>query len=78
MTGRREHLVEFYRLLAVLERQVGGARLLAECSGRLTWPERGVYFFMEAGEVRTDTGAGPRIVRVGTHALNRLLKKSSL
>jgi hypothetical protein len=28
-----------------------------------------VYFFMEDGEVRSDSGTGPRIVRVGTHAL---------
>jgi len=36
----------------------------------MAWPARGVYFFMEQGEVRTDTGRGARIVRVGTHALN--------
>lgn len=33
------------------------------------WPQRGVYFFMEDGETRSDTGTGSRIVRVGTHAL---------
>jgi hypothetical protein len=35
----------------------------------MRWPTRGVYFFREAGERRTDSGEGPRIVRVGTHAL---------
>jgi hypothetical protein len=35
----------------------------------MSWPKRGVYFFREPGENRTDTGKGPRIVRVGTHAL---------
>jgi hypothetical protein len=35
----------------------------------MDWPNRGVYFFQEHGERRTDTGTGPRIVRVGTHAL---------
>lgn len=44
-------------------------RTLAECSGRMNWPERGVYFFREIGENRTNTGNGSRIVRVGTHAL---------
>lgn len=34
----------------------------------MDWPARGVYFFREPGESRTDTGSGPRIVRVGTHA----------
>jgi hypothetical protein len=35
----------------------------------MDWPKRGVYFFMEDGETRSDSGSGPRIVRVGTHAL---------
>jgi len=35
----------------------------------MEWPSRGVYFFLELGEVRSDTGSGSRIVRVGTHAL---------
>jgi hypothetical protein len=35
----------------------------------MEWPGRGVYFFRECGEYRSDTGEGPRIVRVGTHAL---------
>jgi|SRR5579863_3321913 len=66
---RREHLVRFYSILNRLEQEIGGARKLADCSGRMDWPARGVYFFREDGEVRTDTGSGPRIVRVGTHAL---------
>jgi hypothetical protein len=32
-------------------------------------PSRGVYFFHETGENRSDTGEGPRLLRVGTHAL---------
>lgn len=43
--------------------------MLADCHGRMAWPQRGVYFLMEEGERRTDTGDGLRIVRVGTHAL---------
>jgi len=66
---RREHLVRFYALLDELERRIGGQRTLADCSGRMDWPSRGVYFFREPGEVRSDTGSGPRVVRVGTHAL---------
>jgi hypothetical protein len=65
----REHLVTFYSILRDLEAALGGARYLANCSGRMAWPTRGVYFFRESGEDRTDTGRGPRIVRVGTHAL---------
>ena len=70
LNGQRTcHLTQFYKLLAQLERKIGGARRLSECSGRMDWPRRGVYFFREAGENRSDTGEGPRIVRVGTHAL---------
>src|SRR6185436_8628567 len=61
--------VRFYRILDRLETQCGGSRLLADCHGRMDWPQRGVYFFKEDGENRTDSGSGPRIVRVGTHAL---------
>lgn len=42
---------------------------MSDCSGWLPWPNRGVYFFMEPGEIRTHSGRGSRIVRVGTHAL---------
>ena len=56
-------------MLDQLEKNIGGARTLAACSGRMDWPRRGVYFFREAGEYRADTGRKPRIVRVGTHAL---------
>lgn len=67
--ARRDDLQRFYEILAALERKVKGARTLARCTGYMNWPCRGVYFFREAGEERSDTGDGPRIVRVGTHAL---------
>ena len=68
-SSRLEHLRRFYDLLSALEEKSGGARRLCECSGGMSWPMRGVYFFHEPGEVRTESGTGPRIVRVGTHAL---------
>lgn len=66
---RQQDLKVFYLTLDQLERAQGGARTLAQCTGRMGWPARGIYFFREAGEHRSDTGNGPRIVRVGTHAL---------
>ena len=59
----------FYSLLDELEERLAGKRRLSDCTGHMPWPRRGVYFFFEAGEVRTDSGAGPRVVRIGTHAL---------
>ncbi len=66
---RRSDLVRFYALINSLEEKLGGKRTLAECSGRMNWPMRGAYFFFEAGEERCNSGRGPRVVRVGTHAL---------
>ncbi len=66
---RTHHLERFYGLLASLEQNLGGARKLSHCTGRMDWPQRGIYFFQEPSEHRSDTGCGPRIVRVGTHAL---------
>ncbi len=66
---RLDHLKRFYAVLTVLEKIIGGARRLSDCSGRMNWPKRGVYFFQEPVECRTDTGDDHRIVRVGTHAL---------
>ena len=67
--GRHADLIQFYGIFSSLEEILGGKRTLAECDGRIVWPSRGVYFFFQPGEVRSDTGVGPRVVRVGTHAL---------
>jgi hypothetical protein len=67
--GRLEDLMRFYSILDRLRENIGGARKLADCSGRMDWPARGVYFFLEVGENRSDTGTGFRVIRVGTHAL---------
>jgi hypothetical protein len=66
---RLADLVRFYEILADLAYTVGTVPKLSDCSGRMPWPTRGVYFFFEGGENRLDTGDGPRVVRVGTHAL---------
>lgn len=66
---RLEDLKRFYGLLSELEGRLRGRRRLSDCDGRMDWPQRGVYFFFEPEERRTDSGSGPRVVRVGTHAL---------
>jgi len=68
---RKDDLSRFYNLLEELQEQCGGFRRLAKCNGRMTWPKRGVYFFFEDGERRSDSGVGFRVVRVGTHALTQ-------
>jgi hypothetical protein len=69
MSVRLGDLRRFYASIDNLERRLGGYRRLANCHGRMNWPQRGVYFFMEDGEERSDSGSHLRIVRVGTHAL---------
>tara|TARA_R110002110_G_scaffold85816_4_gene223682 strand:- start:7548 stop:8273 length:726 start_codon:yes stop_codon:yes gene_type:complete len=69
-----DELRVFYELLDELERRVGGKRLLRDCSGRMNWPERGVYFFFENGERQSASGDRPRVVRIGTHALKTASK----
>jgi len=77
MNNRKDDLSRFYSLLEILEKKINGRLSLSGCDSRTSLPSRGVYFFMEPGEVRTDTGTDLRIVRVGTHAL-KLDSKSTL
>lgn len=62
-------LISLYRIFDTLEAASGGKRCLAQLAPTASWPRRGVYFFFEPGEVRTGSGHGCRLVRVGTHAL---------
>ena len=63
-------IVRFYQLLESLKHKTVGFGYLAIAKGGMKWPRRGVYFFFDPGEVRTNSGAGYKVVRVGTHALN--------
>ena len=65
----RRDLNEFYRLLNRLEQGLRGKVLLKNCSGRMPWPKKGVYFFFENGECRKGS-QDLRVVRVGTHAVS--------
>lgn len=69
MADRCADTCRFYDLLSRLESRTGGVRYLAESTGRMDWPRRGLYFFFEAGEVRSGEGEGLRVVRIGTHGL---------
>ncbi len=69
MAERLADTIRFYKLLDSLATLVGGPWLLRSCHGKMDWPTRGVYFFYERSEARSGTGAGQRVVRVGTHGL---------
>lgn len=68
--SRIDDLRAFYRLLDTLRHCGGEPKTLGGVDGRMPWPERGCYFFFEPGEERTHSGSGPRVVRVGTHAVS--------
>jgi hypothetical protein len=76
MQKRGADLVRFYRLLGELETLNGGQRRLASAEAAQGWPARGVAFFFEKSERRSDSGTGPRVVRVTTHALKPELNSS--
>lgn len=66
------HSAHPVRDLYVLVGQMGsrfGMRRLGDCSGRLAWPKRGVYFFLDPAEPSPVPYLPGRLVRVGTHAL---------
>jgi hypothetical protein len=69
MQKRGADLVRFYRLLGELEALNGGRYRLAGAGPEGPWPRRGVAWFFEKTELRAETGSGPRVVRVATHAL---------
>ena len=66
--NRLANLARFYGLLNAHADRHGGRLLLANI-GSAQLPRRGVYFFFDENELRQDSGIGPRVVRVGTHAL---------
>ncbi len=66
---RRNDIERFYKILKDLQGKVG-LRMLSKCDGRMQWPQRGVYFFFEDGELRNN-GLDARVVRVGTHAMSQ-------
>lgn len=69
MKDRAHDLDRFYAILDTLLARLGGYRYLRGATARSGWPERGVYFFFEDGELRED-GRSLRVVRVGTHAVS--------
>lgn len=64
---RRELLDRLYELLEEQAEVIGGRWRLPDCSGDDHWPQHGVVFFFQPGELRED-GQTPRVVRVSTHA----------
>lgn len=65
---------EFYKLLNKLFVAQLGGRRLGESSGKIGWPQRGVYIFLEPSEVSNDAHVGKmkfRVTRVGTHAVSK-------
>jgi len=67
--SRLSDIKRFYSIIDLLENKNSEKKLLSNSDGRQQWPQRGVYFFFEYNQVRTDSGIGLRVTRIGTHAL---------
>ena len=67
--SRLDDIRRFYAVLESRSRIGGGLRKLGDADGLQNLPQRDVYFFFEESEFRSDSGAGLRVVRIGTHAL---------
>jgi hypothetical protein len=65
-----DDLTRFYNLLGVLAARPEQGKPLSQYSGRVVFPARGVYFFIEPGEYRASNPTARRVVRVGTHAVS--------
>ncbi|WP_229380520.1 hypothetical protein [Haloarcula marismortui] len=58
---------QFLSALADLRDQIGGPYYLGDVTGRLEWPDRGVYFFFSpASDLRATTAVDWRLSRIGT------------
>jgi hypothetical protein len=65
---------KFYASMRELYIGQAGGRLLAECTGKMDWPLRGVYFLFEPDERLFSGRFRPlthRVVRIGTHGVSR-------
>ncbi len=62
-------LKRFYIIMEKLEKKNIQKKQLSNSNGRQKWHNRGVYFFFESNQRRSDSGDGLRVTRVGTHAL---------
>jgi hypothetical protein len=70
---------KFYNSMRELYIGQNGGRILGEATGKMDWPERGVYFLLEPDEYLDTKSFQPlvnRVTRVGTHAVSRGSKAS--
>jgi len=68
MKERIEHINRFYSLMSELE-SFEKKRNLQNSTGKISWPEQGIYYFFEKTENREN--GNPKIVRIGTHAVSK-------
>jgi len=69
--NRIKDIIEFYELLDRVKSSLPGEQLLSNLNSIDNILGRGVYFFFESGEFRSESGFAQRVVRVGTHGLRK-------
>lgn len=66
--NRLKDIKSLYQILAKLEKKIGGKIPFEASIDEEGLPTKGIYFIFEQGEMRSTSGKGMRIVKVGTHA----------
>ena len=69
MSDREADVGRLYEILAAVEVRCGGKRELSHCNGHMGWPSRGALTSSLRRAICVRGREGPRVVRVGTHAL---------
>jgi hypothetical protein len=67
--SRLDDVKKFYQIMSKLEKKIGGKKQFGKLSDFENLPEKGIYFLFEKGELRSTSGRGLRIVRVGAQAI---------
>ncbi len=76
MISSQDAVDRFYQILSALESLPNQSVLLRETNGEMPWPDRGVFFFREPGELRSTTPSMGRVTYVGTHGVSANAKSS--
>lgn len=62
---------QLYDVVYYVANKTSGIRLLSECTGKMDWPKKGLYYILDFSEYSIAQNSSPKIIRVGTHAVSQ-------
>jgi hypothetical protein len=69
-SDRLSYIRRFYDVMTVLQERLGGMKSFESDGVPIEKKAKGVYFFFDTHQPRSDSGDGPRVVRIGTHGVS--------